>query len=422
MRADRLLRLTHILSDGRRRTASALAARLEVSERTILRDVEALQEVGVPITASPGPEGGISLPQGWGRLISGLSAGEVRALAALATSETLGELGEPLERALAKVLAALPTPQRLVADEARQRLLVDPAPWWSGSPEAPAALDAIREALWADRQVRLVYEDAQGRVTEREVSPLGLVLKGGRWHLLADTAAGRRVFRGDRLRGATLLDAPAARPEGFELREAWREATRSFVTSRPRFDVTMRLTPAGRQALAATRPEEERAQILDGDGPLTLDFQREEIAWATVTQLGEELDVLEPAALRARLTRLAERWLGASGGEPRGVEAVPAPGDVPDEAQPGAAGQGQAGLGGGLAGGVVVGLLQGAAQGGAIVGVAELQEVHLLQALGGQPQAALPGGVDHPEGAPIVQGAEQVIAELREAGAGEGVG
>ena len=358
MRADRLLRLTHILADGRRRTAAALAARLEVSERTILRDVEALQDVGVPITASPGPEGGISLPQGWGRLITGLSAGEVRALAALATSKTLGELGEPLDSALGKVLAALPTAQRQQAEQARQRLLVDPEPWWLGSAPEDATLDAVREALWSDRQLRLTYEDAQGHLTERDVSPLGLVLKGGRWHLLAETAAGRRVFRGDRMRGAALLEAKAARPEDFELREAWREATAGFVTSRPRFDVTMRLSPAGRGALAAMRPASERDQILNCEGPLTLDLQKEEIAWATVTQLGEHLDVLAPASLRARLTRMAERW--RSGGEPRGVEAVPAAGDVPDQAQPGAVDQGQAGLGGGLLGGVLVGLPKGA--------------------------------------------------------------
>ena len=356
MRADRLLRLTHILADGRRRTASALAARLEVSERTILRDVGALQDVGVPITASPGPEGGISLPLGWGRLITGLSAGEVRALAALATSKTLAELGEPLDSALGKVLAALPTAQRHQAEQARQRLLIDPEPWWTAVTHE--ALDVVREALWADRQLRLTYEDSQGRRTERDVSPLGLVLKGGRWHLLAETAAGRRVFRGDRVKGATLLTAAAARPQDFELREAWREATADFVASRPRFDVTMRLTPAGRRALAAIRPEAERTLILDGDGPLTLDLQREEIAWATVTQLGEHLDVLAPETLRARLRQMAQRWLEGSGGEPGGVEAVSPTGDVPVQAQPGAVEQQQAGLGGGLSGGVVVGLTE----------------------------------------------------------------
>ena len=354
MRADRLLRLTHILADGRRRTAAALAARLEVSERTILRDVEALQDVGVPITASPGPEGGISLPQGWGRLITGLSAGEVRALAALATSKTLGELGEPLDSALAKVLAALPTAQRQQAEQARQRLLVDPEPWWAGAAPAEGALDAIREALWADRQIRLTYEDARGRLTEREVSPLGLVLKGGRWHLLAETPAGRRVFRGDRMRGAAILDTRAARPDDFELREAWRAAAAEFVTSRPRFDVTMRLSAAGRTLLAAVRPEAERDRILNGEGPLTLDMQREEIAWATVTQLGEHLDVLAPESLRTRLTRMGERWILR--GEPGGVEAVPAAGDVPDQAQPGSVDQGKAGLGRDLSGGIVVGL------------------------------------------------------------------
>ncbi|MEY3212022.1 MAG: hypothetical protein RIT28_2503 [Pseudomonadota bacterium] len=330
MRADRLLRLTQILADGRRRTAAALAARLEVSERTILRDVEALQDVGVPITASPGPEGGIALPQGWGRLITGLSAGEVRALAALATSTTLGELGEPLDSALAKVLTALPTAQRRLADEARSRLLIDPDPWWPAA--SSEVLDTLQEALWADRQLRLTYEDRQGRRSERDVSPLGLVLKGGRWHLLAETAAGRRVFRGDRVRGAALLEARAARPDGCELREAWRAATEEFVTSRPRFDVTMRLTAAGRHALAATRPAAEREEILHGDDPLTLDLQLEEIAWATLTPLIEHLDVLAPASLRARLTRAAQRW--SSGGEPGGVEAVAPAGDVPVQAQP----------------------------------------------------------------------------------------
>jgi predicted DNA-binding transcriptional regulator YafY len=415
MRADRLLRLTQILADGRRRTASSLAARLEVSERTILRDVEALQDVGVPITASPGSDGGIALPAGWGRLITGLSAGEVRALAALATSKTLGELGEPLDSALAKVLAALPTTQRALAEQARQRLLIDPEPWWRGA--GPQVLDAVHEALWADRQLRLSYEDRQGRRSERDVSPLGLVLKGGRWHLLAETAAGRRVFRGDRVRAVTLLEAKAARPEGFELREAWREATEGFVTSRPRFDVTMRLTPAGRALLAELRPAAERAQILSAEGPLTLDLQQEEIAWATVTQLGEHLHVLAPEALRVRAQRMAQRWL--SGGEPSGVEAVAPAGDVPVQAQPGAVEERQAGLRAGLAGGVVVGLSQRALEVGAVVGVGHLDEVHLLQPLGGQAQATLPGGVDHPQGATIIQGAEQVIAQLGEAGPGE---
>ncbi len=304
MRAERLLRLILALSDGRRRTARALAERLEISERTLFRDLDALTQAGIPVETTRGPEGGVALAKGWSRVPGGLTAAEVAGLAALEVPGALADIAleTPLRVAIGKILAALPAVQRAAAEAARQRLLLDPSPWW-GERAPPLHLETLREAVWTDRRVRLVYRwpDAPPRV----VDALALVVKAERWYLLAGTEEGARIFRGDRVISAERLEEGFARPE-LDLPGVWREHCREFVRSRPRYLARLWLTEDGAARLRGLRPPEERAGIIAGE--LVVDFQQEEIALSQLVLLGAEARVVEPAALRARMAEVATAW------------------------------------------------------------------------------------------------------------------
>ncbi len=304
MRAERLLRLILTLSDGRRRTARALAERLEISERTLFRDLDALEEAGIPVETTRGAEGGIALARGWGRVPGGLTTAEVSGLAALMVPGALADvaLETPLRDAIGKILAALPAVQRAQAEAARQRLLVDPSPWWSAR-APPPHLETLREAVWTDRRVRLGYRTPEA--PPRVVDALALVVKGERWYLLAGTEEGQRIFRGDRVISAEILPEGFTRPE-LDLPAVWRAHCEEFERTRPRYPVELALTEAGAARLRALRPLEERAGIVAGG--CAVDFQQEEIALSQLALLGAEARVLGPEALQARLRELASAW------------------------------------------------------------------------------------------------------------------
>lgn len=302
MRADRLIRLLLILSDGRRRTVGQLAGALEVSPRTLFRDLDALELAGVPLLITRGAEGGVALPAGWTRLPAGLTAPEIELLVALSLPRGLSGVG--LETALGKVAAALPAALRAHAAAARQRLLIDPSPWFGELAQLPA-LDALREAVWQDSRVWLRYRAADGRESERLVEPLALVVKGERVLLLADTPKGRRTFRVDRVLSAEPNGERFVRPADFELREAWQAMQREFLEGRPQYPVTLEADAPTRERLAEMRPAAERSKIL-GDEPLVVDFEREDIAVAQLALCGAR--VVAPEALQARLRGLAAAW------------------------------------------------------------------------------------------------------------------
>jgi predicted DNA-binding transcriptional regulator YafY len=301
-----------LLQGPGRHTAEGLARRLEVSLRTVYRDLDALSASGVPVTAQRGPGGGVALLPGWRTQLTGLTGPEVQALAALPAAEALEDVGlsGPLRSGLVKLAASLPAVQQAAAEHARQRLHVDGAGWFGGR-EAVPHLATLREAVFADRQVRLAYRDFEGRRTVRVVSPYGLVIKAERWYLVAGGEKGPAAFRGARVEHARLLPTPAVRPEGFDLSAFWKGWCRRFAEERPHLPVTLRLTPAGAEALAAVRPPAEQARLReaprgrDGRVAVALDFEREAIALAQLLPLGAGAEVLAPEGLRARLAGLA---------------------------------------------------------------------------------------------------------------------
>lgn len=242
MRADRLVAILLLLQHREQVTASEVALELEVSERTARRDLEALGAAGVPVYSAPGRGGGWRLLGGARTDLSGLTAGEVRALFLVAGPASTATPG--VKAALRKLVRALPEPFREQAEAAATSVVIDPRHWGSSpvEPRPPRFLDELQEAVIRGVQVSLGYVDRNGAQTERTVHPLGIVAKGPTWYLVSGTEAGQRTFRIDRVCSVELTDDPVRRPQGFDLAESWREIAD---------DVDRRRTPLEARAMCA---------------------------------------------------------------------------------------------------------------------------------------------------------------------------
>lgn len=223
MRADRLLSILLLLQTRERVPAVELAQRLEVSVRTIYRDVDALSAAGIPVWAERGRTGGIRLLPGYRTDVTGLTGDEARALFVLAaegTHQALG-LGDAIGPALRKVMAALPAPYRDDAERTSQRVLVDPVRWMRGE-GGDADIGVLQRAVFTDRRLHLTYR-SNGAPAPKQytVDPYGLVSKAGVWYLVADRDGEPRLFRADRVLAATVTDEPARRRPGQELADVW---------------------------------------------------------------------------------------------------------------------------------------------------------------------------------------------------------
>ncbi len=207
MRADRLLSILLLLQTRGRITAGRLAEMLEVSERTIYRDLDALSAAGIPVYAERGPGGGCALTDGYRTNLTGLTETEIRTLFVPGVHGPLADLGlgRVLEDALLKLMAALPSVHRHDAQRVRQRLLLDAAGWFRGEEPVPY-LHTVQEAIWQDRALMLTYRRPDGVNTERLVDPYGLVAKASIWYLVAldRAAAEMRVFRVSRITEAAV--------------------------------------------------------------------------------------------------------------------------------------------------------------------------------------------------------------------------
>ncbi|MER6685498.1 helix-turn-helix transcriptional regulator [Streptomyces olivaceoviridis] len=243
MKSDRLLSILLLLQTRGRVPAPELADRLEVSVRTIYRDVEALSAAGVPVYAERGRHGGIELLPGFRTDVTGLTADESRALFILAAQGAHAALGldAALGSALRKVMAALPAPHRPAAEVTSRRVLVD-ATRWKGGPRQAVDLDVLQDAVFSDRRLRLRYRHSGEREPRTyTVDPYGLVAKAGVWYLVADRRGGPRLFRADRVRSARLLDEPVRRRPGVELADVWELLRRQVEERENGIEVTVRV-------------------------------------------------------------------------------------------------------------------------------------------------------------------------------------
>lgn len=310
MRADRLLSILLLLQVHRRITAHELAKRLEVSERTIYRDMEALSAAGIPVTAERGIGGGWSLLEEYRTNLTGLTEAEIQALFLTKPARLLTDLGlhKASEAALIKLLAALPTMHRRDAEYARQRIYVDVA-GWHNSEEAVPYLPTLQEAIWQERKLHFTYRRSDTTV-ERLVDPLGLVAKGSIWYLVAAVGSEVRNYRVSRIQEAQVLDQPCIRPLDFDLAAYWTQSSAQFKASLPRYPVTVRIpqTALPRIYSAGRFIQVEQADPPDELGwiQLRLLFQIEEEACGYLLSFGSQLEVVEPQTLREKIIQLAK--------------------------------------------------------------------------------------------------------------------
>ncbi len=309
MRADRLLSILLLLQTHERLTGRELASRLEVSERTIHRDMEALSATGVPVVAERGAGGGWSLLESYRTNLTGLNLSEIQALFIAAPTHLMNDLGlrQASERALIKLLAALPG-ERSRHDAAfmRQRIHIDGA-GWQQEPELVEWLPVIQEALWQEQKLLLNYERTDGTIAERSVDPLGLVAKGRIWYLVANVEGQTRTYRVSRIQQAQLQDEPVLRPPDFDLAAFWVESSAQFKANLPRYCATFRVDPDILQDMRYAG-QIEHVYPPDTDGWITVDmrFEIELQARAFALGFGGQLDVIAPSELRDNVLTLAQ--------------------------------------------------------------------------------------------------------------------
>jgi len=310
MRADRLLSILLLLQVHRRVTARDLAKRLEVSERTVLRDMDALSGAGVPVLAERGAGGGWSLVEGYQTKLTGLSAAEIQSLFLARPPRLMADLGlaQEADAAMIKLQASLPAGSRQYADFARQRILVDTRGWRDPA-ESVACLPVLLDALWRERQVRFVYSRVLGEAGERTAHPLGLVAKGSTWYLVARVerpADDLRTYRVSRIREAAILEQPAARPPGFDLAAYWERSATEFRDKLPRYYATFR---AGSGVMQWVRYRGWRLEEESVEGELVrirLRFDAEDEAIQFALSFGGRIEVIEPPELRDKVVAGAQ--------------------------------------------------------------------------------------------------------------------
>jgi predicted DNA-binding transcriptional regulator YafY len=288
-------------------TATQLARELEVSSRTVMRDVEALSAAGIPVYAERGRDGGFALLPGFTTDLTGLTHDEALALLTAqsrATPEALG-LGPAFAAAVRKVIAAMPDSARRTAVDAADRVLAGQAGWLS-EPEADAHLAAVRRAVFAGRRLRLRYAARDEPACWRTVDPVGLVEAGGRWYLLATRDGAERTYRLSRVEAVEEVDEPAHRGPDVDLEEVWRRRRAAFTSVLPRTAATVRVRTTRRPELAAACVE------ITGERPDGPDHLRIEVAFGdlhhaerVVWMLGDAAEALAPAALRVRVAARA---------------------------------------------------------------------------------------------------------------------
>jgi predicted DNA-binding transcriptional regulator YafY len=313
VRASRLVSLLLLLQVRGHLSAEELAERLDVSVRTVYRDVEALQEAGVPITSDRGPAGGYRLREGYRTKLTGLTPKEAETLFLAGLPGPAAELGlgSLVAAAQLKVLAAMPAELRERAERVGRLFHLDAPPWFRKREDTPL-LAELAGAVWDDRRVELRYR-RKGETTTRAVDPLGLVLKAGAWYLVGRTPDENRLFRVSRIVSLLVLDERFERPGDFDLAAFWAERLRAFEEGLPQVDVTLRVrADALRELRAHVEPDAKPLVPAGGDGwlELTLPFERLEYAFGELMPLGDAVEVLEPAELRARFAA-AGRGLAA---------------------------------------------------------------------------------------------------------------
>ena len=320
MQASRLLSILMLLQARGRMTAASLAEITQVSQRTILRDLDQLSAAGVPLWGERGRGGGFQLQAGWSTQLTGMTEDEANALllAGLPGPATELGLGAAAASARLKLVASLPGAQREQAARVGERLHIDPLDWYRAR-DQPRFLRDVADAVWRGRRLQVRYESWRG-VSARELEPLGLVLKAGAWYLVAADAgrAGPKIYR-----LASLLEVGGGtssvfrRPRGFDLARVWQQLAAGFESTLRQVSVRVRVSPRGMAWLANARIESVvvpaevsgRRRGRAGWQDILMHVESIEHGARQLLAFGSEVDVLAPKALRDELRAQARRLL-----------------------------------------------------------------------------------------------------------------
>jgi predicted DNA-binding transcriptional regulator YafY len=314
LRADRLLSLMLMLQTKGRMTALELSRELEVSERTIYRDLDALSIAGIPVYTERGPTGGISLLDNYRTSLTGLTSDEVQALFSAILPDPAADLGADatLKKAILKLTAALPARQQNQVESVRQRVHLDGASWFQAEEPTPF-LPLIQEAMWEQRRFKMTYRRGDGTWVTRLVSPHGLVAKANIWYMVANIRFGMQVYRVSRIQEATVTEVGFEREVGFDLPAFWQQWTERFENSGEPYAVALRvhmdkvgdLVPAFGEGIHHIVAQ---AGSPDSGGYLTLvlKFSSYEQALREVVGIGNAGKVIMPPELQAGLRKLAK--------------------------------------------------------------------------------------------------------------------
>jgi predicted DNA-binding transcriptional regulator YafY len=317
MKSDRLLAMLLLLQAKGRASARQIAKSLEVSERTIYRDIDSLSAAGIPVHAERGSGGGIVLAEGYRRALTQFRDEEIRALFASAADALVDVgLGDNLRHALDKLTGAMTDSQRRAALETRTRIHIDSRRWRQAA-QPREILATLRRAATEDLTTVLQYRDRNGKVSERSIDPLGLVAKAGVWYLVARYGDEMRTFRADRVLSLDVTAQRFERPRGFDLDEYWREWSDRFERGLPGYPVVLSVAPAAFEDVTAYWD----AEIVE-DAP-----RRGRRGWRTVKvifpSLGtavshivmwcKQVDPIEPAEVRTEALARAKDVMKAFG-------------------------------------------------------------------------------------------------------------
>lgn len=310
MRAARLLSIQMMLDTRGQLSARELARALEISVRTLHRDIDHLSSAGVPVVAARGRSGGFRLLEGWKTRLTGLTASEAQAVFLSGLAGPAAQLGmrQPMQSAQLKLLTALPASSREAAQRMQSRLHLDPVDWYK-EPAATPHLALVAEAVWSGRKLTFQYQSWKG-ASARVTSPLGLVLKAGTWYFVGNEEDGFRTYRVAAISDPGLLADRARRPKRFDLARHWQAAVEQF--ERTLYAGTARvlatttglaalslLNAATARAVAAVPPPSKATDRVS----VRIPIESIESAAGQLLALGPDVEVMEPPALRQAVRR-----------------------------------------------------------------------------------------------------------------------